>query len=54
MHLQPTAKYLNYKKGNFPVAEDITNTTIFLPVHEFITTKQLNKVANIIEGLIKS
>lgn len=41
MHLQPAAKYLKYKKGSFPVSENIANTTISLPVHEFISNDQL-------------
>ena len=42
MHLQPAAKIYNYRKGDFPVAERICNTTLSLPVHEFITKKQLD------------
>ncbi len=42
MHLQPAARKYNYKKGDFPVAENISNTTISLPVHEFISKKELN------------
>ena len=41
MHLQPAAKKYGYKKGDFPMTELIANTTISLPVHEFISTKQL-------------
>lgn len=41
MHLQPAAKKYGYKKGDFPNAELIANTTISLPVHEFISIKQL-------------
>ena len=29
------------KKGDFPTTELIANTTVSLPVHEFISTKQL-------------
>lgn len=47
MHLQPAAKKLGYKKGSFPVAEQIARETISLPVHEFITKKDLNKVISI-------
>ncbi len=49
MHLQPAARYLKYKKGDFPVAEKISNTTISLPVHEFISKKDLDKIINSIE-----
>ena len=30
------AKFLKYKKGDFPVAEKLANTSLSLPVHEFI------------------
>jgi dTDP-4-amino-4,6-dideoxygalactose transaminase len=36
IHLQPTAKFLKYKKGDFPRAEKIAKITLSLPVHEFI------------------
>lgn len=42
MHLQPAAQYLNYKKGDFPMAENAANRTISLPVHEFVELKDLD------------
>jgi dTDP-3-amino-2,3,6-trideoxy-4-keto-D-glucose/dTDP-3-amino-3,4,6-trideoxy-alpha-D-glucose/dTDP-2,6-dideoxy-D-kanosamine transaminase len=42
MHLQPAAEYLNYKKGDFPMAENAANRTISLPVHEFVESKDLD------------
>lgn len=42
MHLQPAAQYLNYKKGDFPMAENAANRTISLPVHEFVEPKDLD------------
>ncbi len=50
MHLQPAARKYNYKKGDFPVAENISNTTISLPVHEFVNKKQLNFMISSIRG----
>ncbi len=49
IHLQPAAKYLKYKKGDFPVAEKMANTTISLPVHEFINTKNLDYMIRLIK-----
>ncbi len=48
MHLQPAAKYLNYKKGDFPMAEKLAKTTLSLPVHEFINKKAIKKMAFLI------
>jgi dTDP-3-amino-2,3,6-trideoxy-4-keto-D-glucose/dTDP-3-amino-3,4,6-trideoxy-alpha-D-glucose/dTDP-2,6-dideoxy-D-kanosamine transaminase len=48
IHLQPAAKYLKYKKGDFPIAEKLAKTSLSLPVHEFITTKDIKKIAFLI------
>ena len=40
MHLQPAAKELGYKEGDFPNAELICKSVLSLPVHEFITKEQ--------------
>ena len=52
MHLQPAAKYFNYKKGDFPKAEIIAKTTISLPVHEYISTKKLDKIFTVVKGAV--
>ena len=47
MHLQPAAKNMGYKKGDFPITEKIAKETISLPIHEFITKKNLDKIIEI-------
>jgi dTDP-4-amino-4,6-dideoxygalactose transaminase len=49
MHLQPASKFYGYKNGDFPVTENIAKSTISLPVHEFISRKQLDKMIKKIE-----
>jgi dTDP-4-amino-4,6-dideoxygalactose transaminase len=49
MHLQPAAKFLNHKKGDFPVAEYVSENIISLPVHEFVDKNDQNKVINLIQ-----
>ena len=49
VHLQPAAKYLKYKRGDFPLAEKIANTSLSLPVHEFIKEKDIKYVVNLID-----
>lgn len=49
LHLQPAAKSLGYKRGDFPVAEWCAATTLSLPIHEFITSQSIERMA----GLIK-
>ena len=41
MHLQKAAKYLGYSEGDFPVAENLAQISMSLPVHEFITKSQI-------------
>ncbi len=48
MHLQPAASHLGYKKGDFPVAENLSASTLSLPVHEFITREQQDSVIKLI------
>ena len=49
MHLQPAAAYLGYQEGDFPVAENISSSTLSLPVHEFITREQQDIVIKLIK-----
>lgn len=50
MHLQPAAKNLGYKLGDFPIAENISRKTLSLPVHEFITRDQKERVIELIKA----
>jgi aminotransferase EvaB len=50
MHLQPAAKFLSHQIGDFPMAEKISNCTLSLPVHEFITRDQQDLVINLIKS----
>ncbi len=50
MHLQPAADYLGHKKGDFPIAENIADNTISLPVHEFISRDQQDHVIKLIKA----
>lgn len=51
MHLQPAAKKFGYVKGSLPITEKIAKETISLPVHEFITKKDLNKIISIFKKI---
>ncbi len=47
-HMQPAAAGLGYKWGDFPGAEDCADTTISLPVHEFVTEADVSYMAGLI------
>ncbi len=49
MHLQPAARFLNHRLGDFPVTESISAKTLSLPVHEFITREQQDYVIQLIK-----
>ena len=50
IHQQPAARQLNYKTGDFPMAEKLANQMLSLPVYSELTFDELNSVVeNIIE-----
>ena len=53
VHLQKAAKYLKYKKGDFPIAEKLANTSLSIPVHEFITEKHIKHIVSSINTFYK-
>ncbi|MDP2922721.1 MAG: DegT/DnrJ/EryC1/StrS family aminotransferase [Candidatus Omnitrophota bacterium] len=44
LHLQKAARHLGYKKGDFPVCEEHCRTIITLPVHQHLTSKEIDYV----------
>ncbi|MDQ3111272.1 MAG: DegT/DnrJ/EryC1/StrS family aminotransferase [Bacteroidota bacterium] len=54
IHLQEAAKYLNYKKGDFPVTERHTDTMMSIPVFAELTDEQVNYVADTIVNFFKA
>jgi aminotransferase EvaB len=50
MHLQPAAAYLGHRSGDFPVTEAISASAMSLPVHEFITREQQDRVIDLIKA----
>lgn len=41
IHLQPAANYLGYREGDFPISEVSAKETLSLPVHEFVSQRDL-------------
>jgi dTDP-4-amino-4,6-dideoxygalactose transaminase len=48
LHLQPAAKVLGYKAGDFPVAEEQAGRILSLPVHQFLSEDDTKSVAETI------
>jgi dTDP-4-amino-4,6-dideoxygalactose transaminase len=44
LHLQKAATYLGYKPGDFPVCEEHCRTIISLPVHQHLTSEEIDYV----------
>lgn len=46
LHLQPAYKHLGYKKGDFPVSEQASETILALPMHPHLTDQQVQTVCD--------
>lgn len=53
LHLQPAAKELGYKAGDFPVCEEHCRSIISLPVHEHLTEQEINYTAATVRDFYK-
>jgi len=53
LHLQPALKHLGYKKGDFPITENVMNEIISLPMFPELTEEQINYVVEKIKEYIK-
>tara|TARA_Y100000590_G_C15716407_1_gene1012057 strand:- start:1060 stop:2151 length:1092 start_codon:yes stop_codon:yes gene_type:complete len=50
IHLQPAAKFLNYKKGDFPMVEKQANEILTLPINQYLSDTEINKIIELING----
>lgn len=46
LHLTNTYKYLDYKLGDFPIAEDCNKKALSLPVSQFLKENEIQRVIN--------
>ena len=49
LHLQKAAKSLGYKKGDFPMAEKQSKELLTLPIHQYLSKKQINYIVQKVE-----
>ena len=52
-HLQKAYAYLDFKKGDFPIAEEIAETTLSLPMDPFISKDEIEFVCTSIKSFFK-
>ena len=50
IHLMKGFAYLRYKKGSFPVSENLSKTIISLPMHPYLSKEEINKI---VQSLLK-
>jgi UDP-2-acetamido-2-deoxy-ribo-hexuluronate aminotransferase len=48
LHIQEAFSHLGYKKGDFPISEDIAGRIFSLPMHPYLELKDQEKIAAII------
>ena len=53
LHLQPACRYLEYKSGDFPIAERVADTALSLPMHPALTIGEVDRVAEVVRETIK-
>tara|TARA_R110000868_G_scaffold205840_2_gene454473 strand:+ start:4404 stop:5498 length:1095 start_codon:yes stop_codon:yes gene_type:complete len=52
LHLQECFKYLNGKKGDFPIAEQVSNEIMSLPMNPYLTEIELNYIIDHLNKLL--
>jgi dTDP-4-amino-4,6-dideoxygalactose transaminase len=50
MHLQECYKELGFKKGDFPIAEEISKTELSIPMYYGMTDEEISYVVEIINS----
>ena len=48
LHLQEAYQYLGYKKGDFPISEDLSQQVLSLPMHTELTVEQILNITTAI------
>ena len=54
IHLQPASKYLNYRKGAFPVAEKQSKEILTLPIHQNLSKNNLKRIVFLLNSFAKN
>lgn len=46
LHLQPAFAYLGYRKGDFPVSEDVSTRILSLPMHPYLEVEEQERIVS--------
>lgn len=49
IHMQPAYKYLEYKKGDFPISERVAEEILSLPMHPFLKEEDMKTIVQAIK-----
>ena len=52
LHLQECFDYLNYKNGDFPVAKNISNEILSLPMNPYLKSEEIEFISNQLKTII--
>jgi UDP-2-acetamido-2-deoxy-ribo-hexuluronate aminotransferase len=52
LHMQECFRYLNYKKGDFPVAERVSKEILSLPMNPYLSDEKINYITEKLEKRI--
>ena len=50
IHLQPAAKFLNYKKGDFPKTEKQSKRILTLPINQYLENSEIKYISKLIDN----
>jgi len=53
IHLQPAAKYLNYKLGDFPETEIQSKKILTLPINQYLNESDIDKISDLVNRFFK-
>ena len=48
LHLQKVFKFLNHRKGDFPVSEEIAQKIFSIPMHPYLSLKDQDKIIKVL------
>ena len=49
IHLMKAFEYLNYKKGSFPVSEQLSENIVSLPMHPYLSHNEIDTIINVMK-----